>query len=180
MSDCLVQRINALRKLWCLQNGLNLWLFWWQRGNHMMNMLSFSPCFSHMFTCFTGLFLKTSFAFAQATCCSFCQSGCDARCDEWFVQHRSQADRFQFANAAACKLFICSIPHTTDAWRLYFWCVSSACRGEVWFHCLKKNLIILYLRACDWSFGKRKSTLAHTSKVPQVTCVHISVLPAGK
>ena len=33
---------------------------------------------------------------------------------------------------------ICSIPHTTDAWRLYFWCVSSACRGEVWFHCLKK------------------------------------------
>ena len=45
---------------------------------------------------------------------------------------------------------------------------------------LKKNLIILYLRACDWSFGKRKSTLAHTSKVPQVTCVHISVLPAGK
>ena len=45
---------------------------------------------------------------------------------------------------------------------------------------LKTNLIILYLRACDWSFGKRKSTLAHTSKVPQVTCVHISVLPAGK
>ena len=38
--------------------------------------------FSYVYICFTGLFLKTSFAFAQATCCSFCQSGCDARCNE--------------------------------------------------------------------------------------------------
>ena len=70
---------------------------------------------------------------------------------------------------------ICFIPRTTDAWRFYFRRVSAACAGKCDF-INKNHLIMLHLRACGWSFGKRSFTLASTSKVPQVTCVHVSVI----